>query len=74
MLRRKEAARYLNDVRGVPIAPQTLAKYAVIGGGPRFFKFGRRVLYRVADLDDWVDARLGPAQHSTSNVMEARHD
>ncbi|MOA60532.1 hypothetical protein D3C78_1854350 [compost metagenome] len=27
----------------------------MIGGGPRFRKFGRRVMYAVADLDAWAD-------------------
>ncbi|HCC63444.1 MAG TPA: DNA-binding protein, partial [Pseudomonas sp.] len=26
-----------------------------IGGGPRFRKFGRRVMYAIADLDAWAD-------------------
>ncbi len=72
MLRRKEAARYLAEVRGVPIAPQTLAKLAVIGGGPTFRKFGRFPVYRPADLDEWVDAKLGPAQTSTSSTRGIR--
>jgi hypothetical protein len=34
-----------------------LEKQRVIGGGPRFRKFGRRVMYAVADLEAWADAR-----------------
>ena len=33
------------------LSPRTLEKQRVIGGGPRFRKFGRRVMYAVADLD-----------------------
>lgn len=29
----------------------------MIGGGPKFRKFGRRVMYAVSDLDAWADAR-----------------
>jgi hypothetical protein len=29
----------------------------VIGGGPRFRKFGRRVMYALSDLEAWADAR-----------------
>jgi hypothetical protein len=29
----------------------------VIGGGPKFRKFGRRVMYAVSDLDAWADQR-----------------
>ena len=51
-LSRKEAAAYLNV-----IAEATLAKLAVIGGGPRFYKLGRRVGYKIQDLDSWAKAR-----------------
>ena len=46
-----EAAEYLR------LSPRTLEKQRVIGGGPKFRKFGRRVMYTVADLDAWADAR-----------------
>ena len=46
-----EAADYLR------LSPRTLEKQRVIGGGPRFRKFGRRVMYAVADLEAWADAR-----------------
>jgi hypothetical protein len=44
-----EAAAYLR------LSPRTLEKQRVIGGGPRFRKFGRRVMYAIADLDAWAD-------------------
>jgi hypothetical protein len=46
-----EAADYLR------LSPRTLEKQRVIGGGPRFRKFGRRVMYAVADLDAWAADR-----------------
>ncbi len=67
MLRRKAAARYLQE-RGLPVAAQTLAKLAVIGGGPAFQKFGRFPVYSCADLDAWAASRLGPPQRSTSDT------
>jgi predicted DNA-binding transcriptional regulator AlpA len=33
----------------------TLATWRCRGKGPRFVKLGRRVLYRRADLDDWLE-------------------
>lgn len=39
------------------LSPRTLEKMRTIGGGPRFRKFGRRVMYAVQDLDAWSDAR-----------------
>ncbi len=46
-----EAAAHLR------LSPRTLEKLRVIGGGPRFRKFGRRVMYALSDLDAWADAR-----------------
>ncbi len=46
-----EAAEHLR------LSPRTLEKQRVIGGGPRFRKFGRRVMYAVADLAAWADQR-----------------
>jgi hypothetical protein len=46
-----EAAEYLR------LSPRTLEKQRVIGGGPKFRKFGRRVMYAVADLDAWATER-----------------
>ena len=46
-----EAAAYLR------LSPRTLEKQRVIGGGPRFRKFGRRVLYAIEDLETWAGAR-----------------
>ena len=46
-----QAAAYLN------LSPRTPEKQRVIGGGPRFRKFGRRVLYALVDLDAWAAER-----------------
>ncbi len=38
---------------GFPVNPKTLAKYACVGGGMKFRKFGRmRIVYKIADLDE----------------------
>jgi hypothetical protein len=47
----EEAAAFLR------LSPRTLEKQRVQGGGPRFRKFGRRVMYALADLEAWADAR-----------------
>jgi hypothetical protein len=41
----------------VPVAAQTLAKLAVIGGGPRYVRVGRRAAYRSGDLKAWLNDR-----------------
>jgi hypothetical protein len=46
-----EAADYLR------LSPRTLEKQRVIGSGPKFRKFGRRVMYAIADLDAWASER-----------------
>ena len=47
----EEAAAYLR------LSPRTLEKQRVIGGGPRFHKFGRRVMYALTDLEAWASER-----------------
>ena len=39
------------------LSPRTLEKQRVLGGGPRFRKFGARVVYAAADLRTWADSR-----------------
>jgi hypothetical protein len=65
-LGRKEAAQFLTD-QGYKTAPATLAKLACIGGGPTFESFGRRPLYREADLLAWAHARTTGPRRSTSD-------
>jgi molybdenum cofactor biosynthesis enzyme MoaA len=50
-LTNEEAAAYLK------LSPRTLEKMRVIGGGPRFRKHGRRVVYTLEDLRHWSAAR-----------------
>jgi excisionase family DNA binding protein len=53
-------ARYLTNEEAASflrLSPRTLEKLRVIGGGPRFRKFGRRVLYAIEDLETWANAR-----------------
>ncbi|OGU22397.1 MAG: hypothetical protein A2580_02780 [Hydrogenophilales bacterium RIFOXYD1_FULL_62_11] len=55
-----QPARYLTNDEAAEflrLSPRTLEKQRVIGGGPRFRKFGRRVMYAVVDLETWADAR-----------------
>jgi predicted DNA-binding transcriptional regulator AlpA len=57
-----EAAQYLG------ISASTLSKLRVFGGGPKFHKLGRRVVYTLDDLDGWFEARQ---RSSTSDTGEA---
>jgi excisionase family DNA binding protein len=46
----------------------TLAKLRISGGGPAFYKFGRRVLYDPKDLESWAMERR---RNSTSDIGSA---
>lgn len=70
-LRRSEASAYLLQRHGVTLSPSTLAKLAVIGGGPAFRKDGRLPVYDVAELDRFAVARLGQPLASTSEGRAA---
>jgi len=56
-LKTPEAAKYLR------LSEAFLEKARTYGGGPKFAKLGRVVVYRREDLDSWVASRV---QDSTS--------
>ncbi len=58
----EQAADYLT------VSCSLLNKLRVRGDGPAFCKLGRRVRYRIADLQAWVEARR---VNSTSEVQAA---
>jgi len=47
----RTAARY------VGLSESTLAKLRLNGNGPIYCKLGRRVVYRPAELDQWLQSR-----------------
>ncbi len=54
-LSRPDAARYLSE-HGVPIKPETLARWASTGRYRLpYYKLGRIVSYKVADLDALIE-------------------
>ena len=57
----REAAAFLR------LSPRTLEKQRISGAGPTYRKFGRRVVYALADLQAWADAR---AFRSTTEAGE----
>jgi predicted DNA-binding transcriptional regulator AlpA len=79
-LRTPEAARF------VGLSIRTLEKHSIYGTGPRYSKLGGRVVYRVEDLQEWVDAAakastsdpgkavvLPARRHSPAELEQARH-
>ncbi len=69
-LSRCESAEHLKAL-GFPTTKKTLDKLATVGGGPRFHKFGSRVLYRPEDLIEWAQSRLSASKSSTSDMGAA---
>jgi hypothetical protein len=67
-----EAAEYLAE-KGLKVAPKTLGKYRVLGGGPKFRKWGRVPLYDEPALDEWVDEKLSDPMRSTSEMHAGGH-
>lgn len=61
-LRTPEASRF------VGLSIRTLEKHRIYGTGPRYSKLGGRVVYRVEDLQTWVDSA---AKASTSDPGKA---
>jgi hypothetical protein len=70
-LNREEAARYLRDNYGFRCKTATLAKYATLGGGPKFRKAGRYPTYALEDLNAWAEDRLSDKVSSTSELEAA---
>lgn len=66
--RRKDAAAYLRNVKGVPCTQGWLAKLAVTGDGPPFRYYGRFPIYDNSDLDAFVESRMSKKVHSTSGL------
>jgi hypothetical protein len=48
--------------------PGTVRYWRHVGKGPRSFKVGRRVLYRQADVEAWVDEALGDVKDSRAST------
>ncbi len=62
-LRTSEAGRFLG------LSGRTLEKHRTYGTGPTYRKIGGRVVYAIADLQEWADRG---AQSSTSDPGRGR--
>lgn len=56
-LDRTEAAQYLAE-RGLRVSKNTLQKWATVGGGPLYRRFGNKAVYQAGDLDAWALEKL----------------
>ena len=67
--RRRKGRRYVNTreaAKLVGLSPRTLDTYRCTGAGPRYYRFGGSVRYRVKDLDAWAAGRRGPRGRKAS--------
>lgn len=60
-IRTKQAAAHLG------LSKSTLDKLRHFGGGPRYYKLGRAVVYSIADLDAWMQERARKQVWGASN-------
>ncbi len=51
----------------IDVSERTLERWRVEGSGPVFCRAGRKVLYRLEDIDDWLAASR---RKSTSEQVE----
>jgi predicted DNA-binding transcriptional regulator AlpA len=67
-LRTPDAARF------VGLSIRTLEKHRIYGTGPRYSKLGGRVVYRLEDLQSWVEsgAKASTSDPGTSVVRPAK--
>jgi predicted DNA-binding transcriptional regulator AlpA len=61
ILRPPAAADYLT------LSVQRLSRLRLEGGGPKFIKAGRSVLYRRDDLDAWLQSHIRESTSDTSH-------
>ncbi len=71
-LSRCEASLYLLEKYGIKQAVGTLARKAVMGGGPRFRRGGRFPIYSVDELDLWAEKYLSKCVGTTSELANVR--
>ena len=67
-LRTPEASRF------VGLSIRTLEKHRIYGTGPRYAKLGGRVVYRLEDLEAWVESGLkaSTSDPGTGTVLPAK--
>jgi hypothetical protein len=69
-LRTADAANFLG------LRPQTLRLWRIKAGGPPYIRYGTKgkgtVVYKIADLEDWVDQRRWP--HTSAETVGHKPD
>ena len=68
----KAASVFLTEFSGKPVAETTLATWRCRGGGPKFRRFGRAVVYEEPDLIEFAETRLSKPMASTSEAQPVK--
>jgi hypothetical protein len=71
--RRKDASAYLLEKHGISRTKATLAKLAVIGGGPVMVYDGSIPLYPEDGLDAYAAAAISPPVRSSSERQQKKN-
>jgi hypothetical protein len=70
-LRPADASQYLASRWGIRATVKTLAKWRVVGGGPRFRTASRDILYEEVALDAFAKARISRRDFSSTADLKA---
>lgn len=71
MLPRSPASDYLFTKHHIKQSPQTLARKACEGRGPRYYRFGNHAMYTTDDLDDYANSLKSPRAYSSTSDADA---
>ena len=64
-LTRRQASSYIES-KGLACKPETLARYAHTGEGPKMLYFNKEPRYTTVLLDEWVEERVrGPFRRAS---------
>lgn len=66
LLTTQEAAQYLR------LSSKTLSRWKAAGTGPVYYPIGGRVYYKIADLDDWIEAQAQTPVRSAAPLERVR--
>jgi len=62
-IRRSEIAACLEQRHGIKFTTSRFDKFVTEGAGPQFTKLSRMTLYRIAWLDEWLEAEVERRLH-----------
>lgn len=58
-----------NTAQMLCISELTLRKWRWEGNGPSFIKVGRKVAYRLEDIQEWVEKRVRRSTSDTGRII-----